>query len=132
MIPIPQELKGQEVKSFIDLMLPLFNKRRKECVYDVAFLDGSIEILDFYSQPFSPYMITEYFEGFVQTPNHNKFGDDFCDIEFNFNEDTSEYFIYIYEIELHRRVLFSTFQPLTLDMLISNLLQAGIKLSFKS
>jgi hypothetical protein len=127
MLPIPSELKGREAKSFIDEINKLLNS---VCDNMTPFINT---LYNFYSQPFSPDMIAEYFEGW----------------ELNSDTDYSTYDAPLYESQLHiidftgntinimdkshplGKSLFIAPIPSTLDQFISNLFQAAITLKFK-
>ena len=65
MIPIPQQLQGQVVQSYIDWeeefsQPPIWDKDWKTTPQEMAIIET---IRQFYLQPFQEEMIEEYFEG---------------------------------------------------------------------
>lgn len=113
----PEILQG-EVKE-LDLLIKELRHRgtawQRTLLYDYT---------DFYSQPFKPEMITEYFEGWNTTNGKFYFKDN--SDKFEFGEDTQS------SVKIVRFFPHSFFVPKTLSQFITNCIQAGIKLTWKA
>lgn len=110
MIPKPEILK-EEVKEFIDVVYYLINAAN---FYNIFY-----KLYEFYSQPFQPEMITEYFEGWQ------------CQKESSpvywYNGKTS----FTLEIDKYLGLHISKYLPKTLSQFITNCIQANINLTWK-
>jgi len=61
MLPIPKELQGTKAIPFMEWYICYYNN-----------YGGTMDVItDFYSQPFTPEMLQEYFEGFYENGRNN-------------------------------------------------------------
>lgn len=111
----PEFLKG-EVKEFIDC----YTDAMRQSVTREDFIDIYALYSRFYRQHFKQEMITEYFEGWEETPVKNGYIDR--------NQWQSIYGFYQGAYNEYRP---TALQANTLSQFITNCIQAGIKLTWK-
>ena len=67
LIPIPKELQGQKAIPFMEWCNKIVTNNEVVMVGKTgSLIDNDKEILDFFSQPFTPEMLQEYFEGWEE------------------------------------------------------------------
>ena len=136
----PEILKG-EVREFIDWVqqdcyMRIYDQDEDGNITKDSELDEQLlfEMIPFYSQPFQPEMITEYFEGWEK----NK-GEKYCvmsittnaDISFTRNFPLKCEAGWVWKYESTSMLEYFELIPQTLSQFITNCIQAGIKLTWR-
>ena len=114
MLTIPKELKGKKAIPFMEWYICYYNN-----------YGGTMDVItDFYSQPFQPEMLMEYFEGWKKDESlSNTYRYNQYDITID-DDDKSIY--YIYDNETYRCWEFKS-----LNDLITLCTLAGVELTWK-
>ena len=127
----PEILKG-EVKEFVRIAEDEIHNFARSTITEN--MDDFYDLIAFYSQPFQPEMITEYFEGWEK----NK-GEKYCvmsittnaDISFTRNFPLKCEAGWVWKYESTSMLEYFELIPQTLSQFITNCIQAGIKLTWR-
>ena len=118
LLPIPEVLKGKEVRELKDIMRVWCPDHNTHPEYMIIETD----IYDFYNQPFTPEMLEKYFKGWKRSERHTPviFNGN-IEIDFMFNNR-----MIIHDINKAGENMFDSKPPKTLNQLISNFSQADV------